>query len=93
MATLLELRSERLRKLEELRNKGVNPYPANSKKTSDINSIVSSFEKFLDKEATIVGRIVTLRKIGKIAFVVIRDESNKIQLFLKSSLNPVIFVF
>ena len=84
MATLLELRSERLRKLEELRNKGVNPYPANSHKTSDINTIVSSFEKFIDKEASIVGRIITLRKIGKIAFVVIRDESNKIQLFLKS---------
>jgi len=84
MATLLELRSERLRKLEELRNKGVNPYPANSHKSSDINTIVSNFEKFIDKEATIVGRIVTLRKIGKIAFVVIRDESNKIQLFLKS---------
>ena len=84
MATLQELRGERLRKLEELKNKGVNPFPADSKRSSKIDVIISNFDKYINTDASLVGRIITLRKIGKIAFIVIKDDSGKIQLFLKA---------
>ena len=37
MATLKELRDERLRKLDELRQLGVNPYPAEARRTHDVS--------------------------------------------------------
>ncbi len=83
MAILQELRGERLRKLEELKRLGVNSYPANSHRSSHIEKVISNFDKLENTEVSLVGRIITLRKIGKIAFIVIKDDSGKIQFFLK----------
>jgi lysyl-tRNA synthetase class 2 len=81
MANLKELRDERLRKLADLKGLGVNPYPASSKRTHDIVNIISEFNVLEGKEVTTVGRIVSIRKFGKIAFVVIKDDGNEVQLF------------
>ena len=81
MANLKELRDERLRKLAELKNLGVNPYPASSVRTHDIDKILSNFNELENSKVTTVGRIVSIRKFGKIAFVVIKDDGNEIQLF------------
>jgi lysyl-tRNA synthetase, class II len=43
MATLKELRDERLRKLEQLIQKGINPYPAKSLRTHKINEVLDNF--------------------------------------------------
>lgn len=83
MATLKELRDERLRKLEELKNLGVNPYPASSHRTHMAGDIAGNFDKFDGKEVTVAGRITSIRKFGKIAFVVLKDASGELQLFLK----------
>jgi lysyl-tRNA synthetase class 2 len=83
MATLKELRDERLRKLQELRNIGINPYPAASARTHVVNDILTSFDKLQGQSATLTGRITNTRKFGKIAFFVLRDASGLIQLFLK----------
>ena len=40
MATLKELRDERLRKLEELKKLGVNPYPAKTERTHALAEVV-----------------------------------------------------
>lgn len=84
MATLKELRSERLRKLEELKKLGINPYPADSKRTHKLGEVVDKFSALEGKAVSVVGRIQNIRKFGKIAFVVIKDESGKLQLFLGS---------
>lgn len=84
MATLKELRDERLRKLEELRQLGVNAYPAKASRTHTIAEIVSKFEELENQTVTIVGRLVTTRKFGKLAFLVLRDMSGQVQLFLKT---------
>ena len=84
MATLKELRDERIRKLEDIKKAGIDPYPAKSNRTNEIGEIISDFDGFNGKEVTVVGRIVGIRKFGKIAFVVLRDFSGEIQLFLKS---------
>ena len=82
MATMKELREERLRKLEEIKNLGLNPYPAKTERTAMAGEIVNNFEKMEGREVKIAGRIAGIRKFGKLAFIVLRDFSGKIQLFI-----------
>src|SRR5438876_587316 len=84
MATLKELRDERLRKLKELKDLGVNPYPATAHRTHLTHTVMDSFQELEGKDVTVAGRIVAIRKFGKIAFVVVRDSSGSLQLFLKA---------
>lgn len=83
MATLKDFRDERLKKLAELKKLGVDPYPASASRTHRAANIVENFEKLEGKTATIAGRIVSIRNMGKIAFMVMRDISGSIQLFIK----------
>lgn len=83
MATLQDYRDERLRKLQELKELGINPYPAKAERTIKLAEITDSFEKHENSQQTVVGRVMGLRKFGKIAFVVIRDQSGTLQLFLR----------
>jgi lysyl-tRNA synthetase class 2 len=82
MATLKDYRDERLRKLAELKELGIDPYPAKSHRTHHAGEIAPQFEQLENETVTIAGRIKSLRKFGKLAFVVIRDQSGEIQLFL-----------
>lgn len=86
MATLKELRDERLRKLEELKEIGINPYPADSVRTHSVIEILNEYAELESAKSEIrtAGRITHIRKFGKIAFVVIRDGQNCIQLFLSN---------
>lgn len=83
MATLKELRDERLRKLEELKKLGINPYPAKSERTNTLLEITEKFSELEGKDATLAGRIVSIRKFGKLAFIVIKEASGSLQLFLR----------
>lgn len=85
MATLKELRNERLRKLEYLKKLGVNPYPPNSTRTHNLIDISNNFDSLNGQDVCVVGRIENIRKFGAIAFIVIRDQSGILQLFLQSS--------
>ncbi len=82
MATLKELRDERLRKLEQLEELGVNPYPAKAERTHTLHDITEHFSKLSGHKVSVTGRIINIRKFGKIAFVVIKDSSGTLQLFL-----------
>src|SRR6266702_635586 len=82
MATLKELRDERLRKLEELKQLGINAYPAHAEHTNALADITEKFARLENQQVSVVGRIVNIRKFGKIAFVVIRDMSGLLQLFM-----------
>ena len=84
MANLKELRDERLRKLEQLRELKVDPYPAVSERSHKIKQIIDDFDNFLEKEVVISGRITAIRKFGKLAFIVLKDDSGSMQLFLKT---------
>ncbi len=83
MATLKDYRDERLRKLGELKELGINPYPAKATRTYTNQTIVDDFKRLEGQSATVVGRIVNIRKFGKIAFIVLRDATGSLQLFLK----------
>ncbi len=82
MATLKELRDERLRKLNELKQIGIDPFPAKTERTHKLAEITEKFDELVGQDASVVGRIVNIRKFGKIAFIVIRDQSGQLQLFL-----------
>jgi len=83
MTSLKDYRDERLRKLEELKKLGLNPYPAKSFRDHTNQTIVDKFSSLRGKTVSVAGRIVNIRKIGKIAFVVIKDASGQMQVFLK----------
>ena len=78
-----ELRDERIRKLREIREMGTDPYPAKTRRDTKIGDIISNYGAYEDKTVTVAGRIIGIRKFGKIAFVVIRDFSGEIQLFMQ----------
>jgi len=84
MATLQELRGERLRKLEELKQLGINPYPAKANRTNLAAEVTENFERLQGKTVTITGRVTNIRKFGKIAFMVLKDASGTLQLFLQA---------
>jgi lysyl-tRNA synthetase class 2 len=79
MSTLDSLRQERIKKRQLLEQKGLNPYPAFTKKR---NAIIDA-RKMMDQRVNIVGRIASMRGHGKLVFVDLNDESGKIQLMLK----------
>ena len=76
---------ERLRKLSELRVNGINPYPDKFDKKQNCAECLSS--KIGSKVKT-AGRLMTKRDLGKIAFCVLKDESEKIQLVLQDGETP-----
>ena len=84
MATLQDYRDERLKKLETLKSLGVNPFPAESYRTHNAGEIAPKFDEMEGKTVTVAGRVVGLRKFGKLAFIVLKDFSGQIQLFLRN---------
>lgn len=83
MATLKDYRDERLRKLDELKTLGIDPYPANAERTHTLSQIKNEFSQLEGHEVSVVGRVVNIRRFGKIAFIVIRDMNDALQLFLR----------
>ncbi len=80
-----EIISERKRKLEHLKEHGIDPYPVESKRTSTIGSFLDAFPSNLKsgKKAFLVGRIRGLRDQGKILFIDLEDAFGRIQVILK----------
>lgn len=85
MVQLSDYRDERLRKLSEIKAKGINPYPSKSHRTHKISEITENFDSFDGKEVTLAGRIVSIRSFGKLVFLKIRDYFGEIQIFMKAS--------
>ncbi len=84
MVQLSDYRNERLKKLEEIKSKGIDPYPAKSHRNTKIGDIISDFEKFDGNDVILTGRITAIRSFGKLAFIKIRDYFGEIQIFMKS---------
>lgn len=83
MATLQDYRDERLRKLETLKDLGINPFPAKTERTHTAAEVISKFDELGDQRVSLVGRIMSIRSFGKLAFIKLRDASGEIQLYLQ----------
>lgn len=85
MSALDEIRAERLRKLKLLEEKGINPFPNNTRRTHEIGQVLGGFN-VLEGEGTNVvvgGRLRAIRTHGGSSFVDIEDGTGRMQLFLK----------
>lgn len=84
MATLQDYRDERLRKLNEIKALGVDPYPSDTERSHNIETIHRLFTELEGRNVSVVGRIVSIRKFGKLAFIVIKDDGvQTLQLFIR----------
>ena len=81
---LEDYRNERLKKLDELKSRGIDPYPAKSHRNTKISEIVNHFDEKKGQEVTIAGRIVAIRSFGKLVFIKIRDFFGEVQIFMKA---------
>lgn len=83
MATLKDYRDERLKKLEALSELGFEAYPAKAERTHTVSQVIERFEDLTDKAVAVVGRIVSVRSFGKLAFIKLRDMTGEVQLYLQ----------
>src|SRR3989344_2432820 len=87
---LEDIISERKRKLNELTQARVNPYPSRTGRTILIRDLLEDFAKLLKagKPLTASGRVLRLRDQGNLIFADIKDESGKAQIILKKDNLP-----
>jgi lysyl-tRNA synthetase, class II len=84
------LRAEKRRKLHELREKGINPYPHSYAQTHHAGEILAKFshlnagDKLENEKVSLAGRLMTMRDMGKAAFFNLQDQSGKIQIYIRS---------
>jgi lysyl-tRNA synthetase class 2 len=86
MASLDEIRNERIKKLNILKDAGLNPYPSKSERDFDIAEILEKFKDFSKKKVTLGGRVMALRKFGGSVFADLNDGSSSIQIYLKKEM-------
>jgi len=81
VASLEEIRSARLAKLELLEGLGINPYPATSHRTHSNAEVSKNFKE--GEKVTLAGRVMSLRAQGKIIFFDFDDGTGRFQALLK----------
>ena len=82
---------DRLRKLQELREAGIPPYPNRVRRTHTTAEAIRAFEALEDAEhktpepvrVTVCGRIVRQNLKGKVYFAHIEDGAGRLQLFVR----------
>ena len=96
MAQEEEIREERIQEIKSLQKQGKTAYPARVQRTHTIQQALTEFNKLSrhPEEIILVGRILSLRSHGALAFFDIQDGTGKIQILVgKSSLGPKAYDF
>ena len=84
-------RDVRLKKLEEFKKLGINPYPDKSSRTNSIIDVLGRFDDLLAAKEilTLAGRIMIKREFGNLTFAQLNDGTEKIQIALsKKDIGP-----
>ncbi len=84
---ITEVMKIRRQKLEKLKASGENPFKAKFTRTNFIEDVIQEFGMVepgeqTGKVVTVAGRIMVIRRHGKASFMVIKDRTGSIQLFL-----------
>jgi len=77
------LMQRRLEELKELREKGFQPFAYSYNVTNKAKEIISGYDNYENKDVSVAGRIMAIRRMGKASFAHIQDDSGKIQIYLK----------
>jgi len=73
----------RRQSLQELRNMGINPYPAAEFPTNAYSTdIKKEFKEDEKREVVIAGRLMGKRVMGKASFAEIQDSKGRIQVYI-----------
>ena len=88
-----ELLLRRRAKLQHLREKGIDPYPPRLNRSCDAATAVSRFEavergdapESAAKDLDLAGRVVSVRLMGRAAFLDLRDGSGTVQVLLRQN--------
>lgn len=92
MTSILELKEERFKKLEKLKERGFNPFTAHSDRNISIKKYLNDFENL--ETAILGGRIMSSRGQGNLIFFDIFDgsselnEESKVQAIIKNPESP-----
>ena len=87
------LLGSRKAKLDRLRQRGIDPYPPRFQRTCDAATAIAEFEASEQSDApnadaaptSVAGRIVSMRNMGRAAFLDLRDSSGTIQALLRQN--------
>ncbi len=82
---LLKLRREKLQRIVEA---GINPYPVKSHRTRQIGELFHDKERWIasEEQFSVCGRLVAMRRQGKLGFGNLEDISGKIQIYVAQNL-------
>lgn len=81
---LTDLEQQRLEKLDRLRERKWDPYPARAERTHTAAQAIAVYETAGEgAEVIVAGRLRSIRVMGKATFAHIEDESGRIQLLLR----------
>ncbi len=84
MASLEEIREINLKKLQALKDKGVDPYPISVSRDISLKDVADNFEKIDDKKSLhLAGRIMALRPQGGLVFFHFDDGTGRFQGLIK----------
>jgi lysyl-tRNA synthetase class 2 len=84
-----EIREQRIKEVNELREQGINPYPYKFEKTETTGEIKEKFsylekgQVLEDEKVSTAGRVMAIRKQGKTSFFVIKDVDGRIQAYIR----------
>jgi lysyl-tRNA synthetase, class II len=74
----------RKKKLQAFLEAGQNPYPSHTGRTHSNSQPLEQFDALQGQSLTLVGRIRSLRAMGKLTFIHIEDGTGRIQVLLKA---------
>ncbi len=84
MERFSDLEKQRRIKLERIRGRGVDPYPPRVQRTHTVAEAILEFEAGKpEREMSLVGRLMSIRVMGKSTFAHIEDGSGRIQIYLR----------
>jgi lysyl-tRNA synthetase class 2 len=78
-------REQRIEKLNQLREQGVNPYPAKSQRTHTTAQALAAFAEDQEVAVQVAGRLVAVRVMGGSTFAHIADGSGRLQIYLRKN--------
>ena len=78
-----EFNVERVKKLNEILKRGINPYPYKFESNTTSKYILENFEDINSEDKFIIsGRIMLLRRMGKVTFLNLSDKEGNIQVYI-----------